>query len=309
MSSFNTFGFFALTSGKRIATHSPGATYPVHHCHYITSLKSSADGVYVAATLRVYSGAGDAPLADNTVAFVLAKVYAPTGQPVELDALYMAAIPGDVNSDTYDDAIPEIPTFLYGVGHVPQSHTAEVLADNSKLFIVCVSDYVGGSPKNSTIQCTYPPTKRWSNVPAPRPQSCTQFLGVCNGFGPSGLLLGPHSLSQSTASSQSNTDPSAAPATPSRRKKYTAIGSTSTPTTETKPTTHIAVEAPVRLQATAPSSLNAVAGQGPSTTSTRETRSRKRRAPTPSRSPAPEDEDTDIVEETPVKAKGKKKAK
>ncbi|KAJ7862451.1 hypothetical protein B0H14DRAFT_2204764, partial [Mycena olivaceomarginata] len=101
MSSFNVFGFFALTAGKRVATQPAGATYPIHHCIYTTSLKSS-DNVYVAANLRVYSGAGDAPLPDNTITFVVAKVFAPTGKPVELDGLYISAMPGNVNSYEYE---------------------------------------------------------------------------------------------------------------------------------------------------------------------------------------------------------------
>ncbi|KAJ7118237.1 hypothetical protein C8R44DRAFT_561531, partial [Mycena epipterygia] len=101
MSSFNAFGFFPLTGGKHVATQLPGATYPIHHCHYTTTLKSS-DDIYIAATLRVYSGAGDAPVPDNTIAFIVTKAFAPTGKPVELEALYMSVMPGDVNSEEYE---------------------------------------------------------------------------------------------------------------------------------------------------------------------------------------------------------------
>lgn len=100
MSSFNAFGFFALAEGRHIATTVPGATYAKYHVHYTTSLKT-LENSYVAATLRVYSGAGDAPLPDNTIAFVVAKVCVANGQPVELDALSFAPIPGDVNADDY----------------------------------------------------------------------------------------------------------------------------------------------------------------------------------------------------------------
>lgn len=100
MSSFNAVGFFALADGKRIATTVPGATYAKHHVHYTTSLKT-LENSYVAATLRVYSAAGDTPLPDNTIAFVVAKVFVPNGQPVELDALSFAPIPGDVNEADY----------------------------------------------------------------------------------------------------------------------------------------------------------------------------------------------------------------
>ena len=104
MSSFNVFGFFALAQGKRIATYLPGATFPIHHVHYVTSLKSTSDDIatYPSATLRVYSGSGDAPLPDNTIAFVVAKASAPTGKPIELDALYLSAFRGDPKDDQYD---------------------------------------------------------------------------------------------------------------------------------------------------------------------------------------------------------------
>ncbi|KAJ7939569.1 hypothetical protein B0H13DRAFT_2300254 [Mycena leptocephala] len=98
----------------------------------------------------------------------MAKVIAPVGRPVELDCLCIYAMPGDVTSDAYEacsDAIPEFSTFLYGVGHISQNHIAQVLADNTKIFTVSLSDYVNGSPKSSTIQCIYPATRRWANVP------------------------------------------------------------------------------------------------------------------------------------------------
>ncbi|KAJ7875957.1 hypothetical protein B0H13DRAFT_1632469 [Mycena leptocephala] len=108
MSSLNVIGFFALAQGKRIATLLPGATFPIHHNHYVTCLKSTSDDItmYPSATLRVYSGSGDAPLPDNTIAFVIAKACAPTGKPIELDALYLSAFPGDPNDDQYDVRAP-----------------------------------------------------------------------------------------------------------------------------------------------------------------------------------------------------------
>ncbi|KAJ7815775.1 hypothetical protein B0H14DRAFT_2261804, partial [Mycena olivaceomarginata] len=98
------FGFFALAQGKRIATYLPGATFPIHHVYYVTSLKTSSDdpNTYPAATLCVYTGSGDVPLADNTVAFIVAKVSALTGPPPELDALHVSSFPGDPNSNDYD---------------------------------------------------------------------------------------------------------------------------------------------------------------------------------------------------------------
>ncbi|KAJ7620030.1 hypothetical protein B0H17DRAFT_1088843 [Mycena rosella] len=230
MSSFNAFGFFALAGGTRIATTVPGAAYAKHHVHYTTSLKT-LENSYVAATLRVYSGVGDAPLPDNTIAFVVAKVFVPNGQPVELDALSFAAIPGDVDGANYQDQIPDCPVYLYGVGHIPDHHAPQVLNDGARIFTVCLSDYIAGGLKDSTVQCMYPATKRWVKTPIPHPQSCTQFFGHCTGFGDTGLLrisvehvtlsLGPHILAQPAATASTTT-------TPARRQKYIAYGSTPT---------------------------------------------------------------------------------
>lgn len=84
----------------------------------------------------------------------------------------------------------------------------------------------------------YPASKRWANVPIPRSQSCTQFLGSCKGFAESGLLrinvehitlsLGPHTLTQPDATTTiSDSSPTAT--TPECRQKYVAFGSTSGP--------------------------------------------------------------------------------
>ncbi|KAJ7907696.1 hypothetical protein B0H13DRAFT_1879318 [Mycena leptocephala] len=299
MSSLNVIGFFALAQGKRIATLLPGATFPIHHNHY----------TYPSATLRVYSGSGDAPLPDNTIAFVIAKACAPTGKPIELDALYLSAFPGDPNDDQYDEHIPECPAFIHGVGHVPANHTPQVLNDGTKVFTLCV----------------YPATRRWANVPLPRAQSCTQFLGMCNGFSDSALLqialehvtlsLGPHSLAQ--PATNSSNDSVASASTPNKRRKYIATGSTSTPKPAAAPSATSAVDV------AGPSSFPAVElhplssftppQAGPSSSGVvHETRSKKlkRTASNTSLSPAPEDDEIeDAADETPVKGKGKKKAK
>ncbi|KAJ6540399.1 hypothetical protein B0H19DRAFT_1175595 [Mycena capillaripes] len=246
MSSFNVFGFFALAQGKRVATYAPGATFPIHHNHYNTSMKSNSDDVVnPSATLRVYSGSGDAPLPDNTIAFVVSKASAQTGKPVELDALYLSAFPGDPNDDQYEEHIPACPVFIYGVGHVPAIHTPQFLNNGSKVFTLSVTEYVSGAFKSSAVSCMYPGTRRWANVPLPHSQSCTQFLGVCNGFSDSALLqialehvtlsLGAHSLAQPTTNT--STDHSSTIVTPAKRRKYGVTGSTASPTSTAGPST------------------------------------------------------------------------
>ncbi|KAK7027610.1 hypothetical protein R3P38DRAFT_2938741 [Favolaschia claudopus] len=245
MSTFLLLGFMALAGGKRVAAQIPGATYPRHYNHYVTSLKTLSDDetTFPAATLRVYSAAGDAPLPDNTLAYVIAKASAPVGQPVELDAFQLSVVPGNPNDENYDAQVPDCPTFAYGLGHLPAHHTPHVHDDNTKTFVLSMAEYVNGSLKNFAIECLVPATRRWANTPMPRPQSCSGFLGVCTGFGNSGhlqfslehitLSIGPHLLAQSTAvSSNPTADP--AVATPKRRK-YIALGSTSTPASNASP--------------------------------------------------------------------------
>ncbi|KAJ7027448.1 hypothetical protein C8F04DRAFT_1294312, partial [Mycena alexandri] len=229
MSSFNVFGFFALAGGNRVATQPAGGQYEIHHNYYNTTLHTTSDDqTPPPATLRVYSAAGDTPLPDNTIAFVVAKAFAPPGKPIELDALFLAPVPGDPNGANYDAHVPDVPAFIYGVGHIPANQPTQVFNDGGKMFALSLADYVGGTVKNSTIHCVYPGTRRWANTPTPRGQSCTQVLGTCNGFADSAQLqinldhitlsLGPHTLSQ--AASTTNTTSPATPATPASRKKY-----------------------------------------------------------------------------------------
>jgi hypothetical protein len=154
--------------------------------------------------------------------------------------------------------IPDCPAFVFGVGHVPAQqcqHTPQVFDDGSKAFTLAVTEYVRGSVKSSAVKfaihsiffahshvcdtsCLYPATRRRANVPLPRAQSCTQFLGMCTGFSDSALLqvalehvslsLGPHTLTAPTMNI--STESPASAATPTKRRKYVPTGFTSTPT-------------------------------------------------------------------------------
>ncbi|KAJ7802692.1 hypothetical protein B0H14DRAFT_3488196 [Mycena olivaceomarginata] len=94
ISSFSAFGFFAHTASKRVAN-----AYSIHHYHYPTIVKSPNDG-YLAANLRVYLGPGVALDPDNTIVSAVADAFAETGGPVELEALYISAMPGDSITNT-----------------------------------------------------------------------------------------------------------------------------------------------------------------------------------------------------------------
>ncbi|KAJ7698769.1 hypothetical protein B0H14DRAFT_3528808 [Mycena olivaceomarginata] len=235
-----------------------------------------------------------------------------------MDALYLAAFPGDPNDDQYEERIPACPVFVYGVGHVPAIHTPQSHNDGSKSFTLSLTEYVSGTFKSSAVSCIYPATKRWANVPLPRSQSCTQFLGTCNGFSDSALLqialdhvalsLGAHSITQ--PATDTLTDLSAAPTTPARRRKYGVIGSTATPSSAAHSSTAsncrtVGRDFPVGHGVASHHLPHAACGGsfiGDSYL--------RYSVATLSLSSAPDDDEVDDVpEETPVKGKGKKKAR
>jgi len=92
-SSFIVTGFFPLTAGSCVGTTS---TSTIFHAHYTTAIKT-ANGTFLAAKLRAYSGSSSNPLPDNSLAFAIAKVFAPAGHDavVELETLHFVPFPGD----------------------------------------------------------------------------------------------------------------------------------------------------------------------------------------------------------------------
>ena len=104
--SYLATGFFALSGGHRIqSTTTSGRS--VNHCYYSTAIKTSVrthdSSEFLPATLSAYSPTGETPLPDDTIVFVVAKVFTPDGdKPVELEALHIRAVPGDPQADTYE---------------------------------------------------------------------------------------------------------------------------------------------------------------------------------------------------------------
>lgn len=79
----------------------------VFYCIYQTSIQCSS-GVATPAELRVYSPPGDDPLAEDTVIFLLAKVYIPTSGKALLDAICLFPVPGVPSDDKYENSIPDM---------------------------------------------------------------------------------------------------------------------------------------------------------------------------------------------------------
>ncbi|KAJ7829707.1 hypothetical protein B0H13DRAFT_2372418 [Mycena leptocephala] len=83
MSTFNVFGFFALAAASALQ---------------LMWLKLIPLQQYTFILEPVMLHFQTIPY----IAFIVAKAFAPTGKPVELDVLYMYTIPGDPNDDEYE---------------------------------------------------------------------------------------------------------------------------------------------------------------------------------------------------------------
>ncbi|KAF8473658.1 hypothetical protein DFH94DRAFT_655147, partial [Russula ochroleuca] len=80
MSSFILIGFFALTGGRRVrfdVARPNGSPVTICHMLYNTSVICSREPGELSAEVRKYSPVGEAPLPDNTVAFMVAKAFVP----------------------------------------------------------------------------------------------------------------------------------------------------------------------------------------------------------------------------------------
>ncbi|KAJ7063905.1 hypothetical protein C8F01DRAFT_1129751 [Mycena amicta] len=164
MSSCIAYGFFALASGARVPTHNNQTGHTTFHFHYTASIKT-ATNEYLPAKIRNYAGPSDNPLPDDTLAFVVAKVAAPVGHTamIDLDAIALYALPGDPASDSYQDNVPDFPTFFFGTGHVP-SQPAQI-PQGAKGFTLAMAEYVGGGMRQFNLLCLFPGTNRWKNTP------------------------------------------------------------------------------------------------------------------------------------------------
>ncbi|KAJ7050721.1 hypothetical protein C8F01DRAFT_1263819 [Mycena amicta] len=180
-------GYFALSNGVRLqAPVTSTTTYPVHHVYYDTLVRT-VSGSFLPARLRNYSGPSDQPLPDSTVAFAIAKAYAPAGDEavIELDALYFSAVPGNPFANGYQDPIPDCATFFTGVGNVPSTMN---IPPGIKACSVSLAEHVFGTVKTFELLCIFPATARWRNTRAPGALSCFGFLGQSAGRTPEGVL-------------------------------------------------------------------------------------------------------------------------
>ena len=157
MSTFTTVGGFGLTFGCRIRTEvskSNGTTQAVYYMYYITSINCAMLGP-ISAELHRYSPPNDAVLADDTIAFVIAKVYVPPANvpgSILLEAIHIAPVPSDPTSDTYEDTVPNFHyPAVFAQGTVLNNHQEK--QSGLVTFPMNVSDYIRGTTKQLTLQC------------------------------------------------------------------------------------------------------------------------------------------------------------
>ncbi|EPQ51599.1 hypothetical protein GLOTRDRAFT_48698 [Gloeophyllum trabeum ATCC 11539] len=156
MSSFLILGLFALSAGKHVVTSrpAPNSDKTTSHILYGTSLKLT-DQTLVPAELRVWALKSTPILPDDTVVFLLAKACSPadaTAGTVLLDSLVMQAFPGDPDSESYDDHLPDgLVPWAIAIGRT-LSQTRPLGDGVSKGFEITVSEYVRDEARQSGLQ-------------------------------------------------------------------------------------------------------------------------------------------------------------
>jgi len=156
MSCFLILGFFALLSGQWVCTaitKVDGLSTSIWHIHYEMAL-TCQEPPSLPAELRNYSPVNDTVFQDNTVTFMLAKVYVPPGNiagNVLLEAIHVVPLPGDPSDKSYNKHLPNFPYPLkLGLGTV--TSLVETLPDGCISFPVSLSDYMQGNLKQSVLQ-------------------------------------------------------------------------------------------------------------------------------------------------------------
>ncbi|KAF7371752.1 hypothetical protein MVEN_00031700 [Mycena venus] len=225
MTVLNILGFFQLKNARRIPTTKSNSSYTTWHIHYATNVWCT-NKTRIAAEIRPYASNDTPSLPDGSVVFVLCKAHAAPNSVIFLDAVTFIPIPGDPNSQMYEDQLPDERTsFVFAVGHVI-AHP-ETLDDgfSSRAFSLSVSDYVRNATQASTIQAVYDLSNgRWKSTPVPAVNSCVQIYGMCRELNPSGILrvkVGSIALNLGANANTTLTPaPSTSSDTPKKHRKF-----------------------------------------------------------------------------------------
>ncbi|KAL0954576.1 hypothetical protein HGRIS_003536 [Hohenbuehelia grisea] len=212
MSSFTVIRFFALVNGHRERTSRDGKSR--WHVIYSTTL-SCATGACVDAEVRMYSPSNDVIHSMDSVALISAKVHIPTSGPILLEAYRIVVCPGDPSQESYEDALPDMPApLVFALGSViGQSKTHP---DGSKSYMMNVSDYVRDQTEQSTVDCLFSTSPRWSTLRLPNESTSTYIIGSCHSFTESRLLR----IAVDNIVFLSPQTSASAPASPIKKRKY-----------------------------------------------------------------------------------------
>ncbi|KAL7284959.1 hypothetical protein ACG7TL_000048 [Trametes sanguinea] len=146
---------------------------------------------------------------------------APKSNTVLMDAISIAALPGDPNDDSYQDAAPDSPyPFISLVGGVSSSTDSPT---GPRSFILRVCERVRDEQKESHLMCIIPGNSpRWTNVHAPALNTLVYVLGRCAEIRADGQLrIQVEHVVFNLAPPSPSSESAAAPG--SKRRKYNAF--------------------------------------------------------------------------------------
>jgi hypothetical protein len=119
-------GFFSLTDGHHLICEENGETISTYYALYHTMISALNVDDYIDADICIYSPPCTPLLPNITIAYITAKLYAPSNGKVLLDSLHYFPFLGDPTQDDYDNLFPEeLPNFAFLLGNVPTTHTSD----------------------------------------------------------------------------------------------------------------------------------------------------------------------------------------
>jgi hypothetical protein len=147
-------GFFGLTEGCHLICEENGETVNIYYTLYHTTISALNADNYINVDIYIYSPP-HAPLLPNmTIAYITAKLYAPSNGKVLLDSLHWFPFLGDPTQDDYNNLFPEeLPNFVFLLGNVLTAHTSN--ASGLRFFMLNVSEYVRDTAHSSQIMYVY----------------------------------------------------------------------------------------------------------------------------------------------------------
>ena len=205
MSSIQVFGLFPLSGGRLSNERSTKSTATYYYIYYRSTITCSS-GKSLPAEIRIYNESSQQPLPDDTVAIVSGAVAIPPSGDVLIEANYIFPVPGDPNSDDYDDHLPDmLYPLVIVLGHV--SANGVVMPDGvTRSFPVEGAGYVRGASVSSTVgygillpplllliflplSCMLDKSAKWRSISIPGVSSIVQASGQCWDLTPEGNVI------------------------------------------------------------------------------------------------------------------------